>query len=467
VTLVAGVDSSTQSCKVVVRDADSGALIRQGRAPHPPGTEVHPHAWWDALQQAVEATGGLDDVAAVSVAGQQHGMVCLDEDGEVVRPALLWNDTRSADAAAELVAELGAEAWAEAVGLVPVASFTVTKLRWLATNEPESAGRTAAVCLPHDWLSWRLGGRRELEAIATDRGDASGTGYWSPAQGRYVDDLIQLALREANSVSLPTVLDPTGSCGETRSGAVIAAGTGDNMAAALGVGAEPGDVIVSIGTSGVICSVSDVPTSDASGTVAGFADATGRFLPLACTLNGAQVLDTFASVLGVDAAGFDSLALGAAAGAGGLVLVPYLGGERTPNLPDATGALHGIRLDNLSPPNIARAAVEGILCGLAAACDAVTELTGPPRRLLVVGGAANSAAVRDIAPSVFGQPVTIPEPGEHVANGAARQAAWALAGGPAPPAWPDSATATVEAEPQPVVRDQYRRAASMVVPRAG
>ena len=163
-TVVAGVDTSTQSCKVVVRDADSGELVRSGSARHPTGTSVDPQAWWQAFTEAAEEAGGLDDVAALAVGGQQHGMVCLDEDGSVVRDALLWNDTRSAGAAQDLIDELpgGADAWAEAVGLVPVASFTVTKLRWLARNEPDNAARTAAVCLPHDWLTWRLRGTGEL-----------------------------------------------------------------------------------------------------------------------------------------------------------------------------------------------------------------------------------------------------------------------------------------------------------------
>src|SRR5919206_1040777 len=170
-TLVAGVDSSTQSCKVVVRDAETGALVREGRAPHPDGTEVDPAAWRAALRTAIDGAGGLGDVAAVAVGGQQHGMVCLDEDGAVVRPALLWNDTRSAGAARELTTELGGgQAWAEAVGLVPVASFTVTKLRWLAENEPENAARTAAVCLPHDRLTWELAGSPGPAALVTDRG---------------------------------------------------------------------------------------------------------------------------------------------------------------------------------------------------------------------------------------------------------------------------------------------------------
>ena len=164
-TLVAGVDSSTQSCKIVIRDAATGALVREARAPHPDGTEVHPDHWWRALGEAVGAVGGLDDVAALSVGGQQHGMVVLDADGEVIRPALLWNDTRSADAARDLIRELGdgdeavgRRTWADAVGSVPVASLTITKLRWLADHEPDNARRIAAVCLPHDWLTWRLSG---------------------------------------------------------------------------------------------------------------------------------------------------------------------------------------------------------------------------------------------------------------------------------------------------------------------
>src|SRR5919199_1212717 len=188
--LVAGVDSSTQSCNVVVRDADSGALVREGRAPHPDGTEVDPAAWWSALLAAAEAAGGIDDVGAIAVGGQQHGMVVLDDTGEVVRPALLWNDTRSAPQAERLTADLGGpKAWAEAVGLVPVPSFTVTKLAWLAEHEPEKAAGVAGVCLPHDWLTWRLAGHGgdsghdsrtpALEHLVTDRGDASGTGYWS------------------------------------------------------------------------------------------------------------------------------------------------------------------------------------------------------------------------------------------------------------------------------------------------
>ena len=474
-TLVAGVDSSTQSCKVVVRDAETGALVREGRAPHPDGTEVDPAAWRAALQAAIDGAGGLGDVAAVAVGGQQHGMVCLDEDGAVVRPALLWNDTRSAGAAADLVAELGGpeaggRAWADAVGLVPVASFTVTKLRWLAQHEPDNAARTAAVCLPHDWLTWELAGSPGSDALVTDRGDASGTGYWSPLPGEYRLDLLERAFGRTPVV--PRVLGPAAPAGTVAAGAlaadggaVLGPGTGDNAAAALGLSAEPGDVVVSIGTSGVVSTVSTTPMTDPTGTVAGFADATGHFLPLVTTLNAARVLDATARLLGVDHAELSRLALSAPAGAGGLVLVPYLEGERTPNKPYATGALHGLTLTTAEPAHLARAAVEGLLCGLADGLAAVAAGGTPVRRVFLVGGGARSEAVRRIAPAVLGVPVLVPPPGEYVADGAARQAAWVLAGGETPPVWPSAATEVHEADPVPAVRERYAEVRELTAPR--
>ncbi|GAA3569320.1 xylulokinase [Nonomuraea rosea] len=468
-TLVAGVDSSTQSCKVVIRDAETGALVRQGRAPHPGGTEVHPSHWWAALLQAVEEAGGLDDVAAISVAGQQHGMVCLDESGNVVRDALLWNDTRSAQAAVDLVAELGGpQAWADAVGSVPVASFTVTKLRWLAEHEPDSVRRTAAVCLPHDWLTWRLAGALgaggfdaaawqdapppALDRLTTDRGDASGTGYWSPATGAYRTDLLKAAF--GATPLLPRVLGPADEV--TAGGMLIAPGTGDNMAAALGVGAGPGDVVVSLGTSGTVFAVTESPSADASGTVAGFADATGRFLPLVCTLNAARVMDAAARIAGVGLDELSDLALQAPPGADGLTLVPYLEGERTPNRPTATGSILGLSLATSTPAHLARAAIEGMLCGLA---DALDALRMRPERVLLIGGAARSEAVRRIAPTVFGVPITVPPPAEYVADGAAHQAATLVTD----PDWRSADTETYAGEAIPAIRERYARATSHVL----
>ncbi|MBB5800673.1 xylulokinase [Saccharothrix ecbatanensis] len=446
--LVAGVDSSTQSCKVVVRDADTGALVRQGRAAHPTGTEVHPSEWWDALQTAIADAGGLDDVDAVSVGAQQHGMVTLDAAGEVVRPALLWNDTRSAAAAADLTTELGGpDKWAEAIGSVPVASLTVTKLRWLAKHEPESVARTAAVCLPHDWLTWKLSGGTSLDALTTDRSDASGTGYWSPSTEDYRPDLLELALGKV--VALPRVLGPAELIGR------FGAGAGDNAAAGLGVQAQPGDVVVSIGTSGTAFARSPHPVADGTGIVNGFADAEGGHLPLVCTLNASRVLDATSAMLRVDLAELSDLALSAPAGADGLVFVPYLEGERTPNKPDSTGALHGLRLDTMTSAHMARAAVEGLLCSLADAIDALVALGLPVSRVLLIGGAARMPAVQRLAPAVFGCPVVVPSPSEYVADGAARQAAWALSGADAPPLWSELASTSVEAEPTPWVRDRY------------
>ena len=463
-SLVAGVDSSTQSSTVVIRDAETGALVRAGRAPHPPGTEVDPAAWWDALQAALTEAGGLDGVEAMAVAGQQHGMVCLDADGQVVRPALLWNDTRSAGAAADLVAELGAKAWADATGLVPVASFTATKLRWLATHEPDNAKRTAAVCLPHDWLTWKLRGTGSLDDLVTDRSDASGTGYFSGVTGEYRLDLLERAFGRSD-VRLPRVLGPAEAAGRTPDGVVLGPGAGDNASAALGLGAGEGDVVVSLGTSGVVSAVTTTATADETGTIAGFASATGEHLPIVVTLNAARVLDATARILGIDHAELSRLALSAPAGADGLVLVPYLEGERTPNRPDSTGALHGLTLASSTPEHLARAAVEGLLSGLADALDALVVAGVPVRRVLLVGGAARSEAVARIAPAVFDRPVLRPTPGEYVADGAARQAAWVLAGTDAPPEWVAADTEVFEADPTPSVRERYAQVRELTAAR--
>jgi len=227
------------------------------------------------------------------------------------------------------------------------------------------------------------------------------------------------------------------------------------------VGAKPGDVVVSIGTSGTAFAVSDTPAADPTGMVAGFADATGRFLPLACTLNATRVLDAIARVLGVTPARLSELALQAPPGADGLVLVPYFEGERTPNRPEATGLIHGMRLATATPAHLARAAVEGMLCGLA---DALDALGMSPSRVLLVGGGARSEAVRRIAPTVFGCQVVVPKPGEYVADGAARQAAWVLAGTPEPPAWEGAETEVYEGEPTPGLRERYAEARDLDQP---
>ena len=466
-TLVAGVDSSTQSCKVVVVDASTGVVVRMGRASHPAGTEVDPDSWWTALSSAIADAGGLDDVASLSVAGQQHGMVALDEDGSVIRDAMLWNDTRSGAAAADLRREVGAAEHARRTGLVPVASFTSTKLRWLRDEEPDHAARVAAVALPHDWLTWRLRGYgpdagdtlgAELQALTTDRSDASGTAYWSPTSETYDRELLVRAL--GHDAILPRVLDPSESPGESaatsamRAGVLLGPGAGDNAAAALGLGARAGDAIVSIGTSGTVFAVAERPILDPTGTVAGFADAAGGFLPLVATLNAAQVVDTVAGLLGLDHEAFGRLAMRAPSGSEGVVLLPYFSGERTPDLPDARAQWSGLSLTNATPANFARSAIEGMLAGLASGLDAVIAAGAAADRVLLIGGGARLAATRQIAAEVFGLPIAVPDPAEYVALGAAAQAAWTLTG--RRPEWTPAGAATVEARHSPGVRETYR-----------
>ncbi|MCX6436715.1 MAG: xylulokinase [Actinobacteria bacterium] len=455
--LTAGVDSSTQSVKVVIRNAETGKLVRHGRASHPDGTEVDPAHWESALDKAIADAGGLDDVSAISIGGQQHGMVTLDSSGEVIRPALLWNDTRSAQSARDLNAEMGGDAQAaQKVGSVLVASFTATKLRWLADNEKANAAKVAAVALPHDWLSWRLQGGKDFEKLFTDRSDASGTGYFDSVTSTYRDDLLKSALRTDRTIITPRITAPSAFGGTTLSGIPIAAGAGDNAGAALGVQAQPGDVVVSLGTSGTAFAVSDTPTHDPSGAVAGFADATGRFLPLVCTLNAARILDAATRILGKTYDEVGALALTAKPGAHGLSLIPYFEGERTPNRPDATGVFAGMNLNNSNPADIARAMIEGMLCGLVDAVDALEKLGVSINRVLLIGGAAKNPAISSIASSLFGREVLVPQPGEYVADGAARQAAWALLGGATPPQWNLGEVSSTHSIATPEVVSAYR-----------
>ncbi len=449
--LVAGVDSSTQSVKVVVCDAESGRILRTSRASHPPGTEVSAEEWWTAYRSATADPALLRDVEALAVGGQQHGMVTLDEAGGLVRDALLWNDNRSAGDADDLISELGGpQAWAEAVGSVPVASMTVSKIRWLARAEPEHAARTAAVVLPHDWLTWRIGGR-SFE-VTTDRGDASGTCYFDAADNAYRGDLVRRAI--GREVALPRVAGPSEIVGHTPDGVAIAPGTGDNMAAGLGLGLKPGEAVVSLGTSGTAFVMSDHQTHEPTGTVAGFADATGAFLPLVCTLNGARNLVAAADLLGIGLDDLSRLALEAPPGSQELVFLPYLDGERTPPLPDARGQLVGLTRTNMTPANVARATIEGVLWSLAYGLQVLREQTGTIGRVILTGGASQSEAVRTIALAVFGLPIVATEEFESVAVGAARQAAWALTG--ELPDWP--APVLSDREPS---RDDLRAAAEI------
>ncbi|RLL66687.1 FGGY family carbohydrate kinase [Streptomyces sp. Z26] len=429
--IVAGLDSSAEYTRIVVCDAETGAVLKQGYAEHPAERD-DPQSWLMSLGRAAGA-GQLADVTAIGVSAQQQGLVALDATGQHVGPALLGNDRRVQTAAADLSEALGGrEAWAQAVGAVPQAAHPVSKLRWLARNEPEAAQRVTEVMQPHDWLVWQLLGRPERRT--TDRGDASGTGYWSAATGTYRPDLVELAL--GRQVRLPDVLGPAEAAGRTPEGLLISAGTGETMAAAFGLGVGVGDAVVSLGASGSVFAVHHEALSEPTGMITSFADATGMHLPVVRTLNAVRVLRGTAELLGTDLDGLSELALKSTPGASGMVLLPYLEGERTPELPHTAGSLHGMRRESMRPEHLARAGVEGMLCGLADALDVLRNRGVQVRRVFLLGAAADLPAVRAAAPGLFGAQVLVPQPADYAALGAARQAAWALTGGGAPPAWP-------------------------------
>ena len=456
---VLGVDSSTQSVKIVVRDAETGELINSASRPHPDGTEVDPQHWFDALTDAIAEVGGLNSVDAISIAGQQHGMIVLDENGEVIRPALLWNDTRSGSQAEALNSEF--PDIHQRVGSKLVASFTASKLRWLRENEPENAKKVRAVALPHDWLSWKISGSNNLEDIFTDRSDASGTGYFNPFNDSYELDIVKSALGHTN-VHLPKLISAN-AFGFNDGALKIAAGAGDNAGAALGLGAKVGDLVISLGTSGTAYLISSSGSSDASGEVAGFADATGNFLPLACTLNAAKIFATTSSMLSISFDEFSGLALSARSGAEGLMFLPHLDGERTPNRPDAKGQLHNITHSNFTAANICRASIEGVIGSMAYATQALLNLGHSFERIILIGGAARNPAVQQIAADLFAHEIVVPAESEYVADGAAKQAAWALSGNLQPPRWESGGSQVIQPlSKNPILLESYLQAISRI-----
>lgn len=433
--VVLGVDSSTQSTKVIALDVESGAMLAEGRAPHSGADIQDPEQWWSALIEATRQVVTPElRVVGLSVAGQQHGLVTLDVDGEAVRPAPLWNNVASA-ADAERLNELAN--FAVETGTRLVASFTITKLAHLARTEPAALARVAAIGLPHDWLNFKLTG-----ALVSDRGDASGSGWWSPAEGRDRRDLLALAVGDevAGRLRLPEVRGPNEAAGPLSpaaaaalglpAGIPVGPGTGDNMAAALGVGAVPGEIVVSLGTSGTVYAVTETPTTDETGEVCGFADATGRFLPLACMLNCTRVVDTVAEMFGIDRAAALDGAAAAPHGAGGLAMTPYLAGERTPNLPTATATITGLTAATATPDLFLRAALEGVADGLAYCVDALARCGLTGAEITLVGGGGAHPAWRQAIADATGQPVVIRAGGEHAARGAAIQAAAIARGEP-------------------------------------
>lgn len=468
--IVAGLDSSPDFTRIVVCDSDTGAVLRQGYAPHPlesaegggRPSDVDPQAWLLSLGEA--ATGGLlEGVQAIGVSSQQNGLIALDAQGNTVRPAMVGGDKRAQVAAADLVDALGGRgAWAEAVGCVPGAAQPVTKLRWMSRTEPDAAMRTAVLMQAHDWLVWQLLGRPVRRT--TDRGGASGTGYWCAATGQYRTDLVEMAL--GHQVMLPEVLGPSDAAGTTPEGLLISAGTGETMAAAFGLGIGLGDAVVSLGASGSVMAVHTEALIDSAGMITSLADATGMHLPVVTTLNAVRTLRGAAEMLGMpDLEGLSDLAMKSTPGSHGLVMLPYLEGERTPNLPHTAGTLAGLRRESMKPEHFARAAFEGMLCGLADALDVLRGRGVDVRRIFLLGAAAELPAVQAAAPALFGVQVVVPQPADYAAVGAARQAAWALGvtqgtlDPRTPPMWPGAAAQVLEPGDElavgQAVRQQY------------
>lgn len=438
--VVAGVDSSTQSCKVELRRLDDGALLGRGTAPHPPAfapcSEQWPSDWWDAFEaafaQAVSTAGlAATDVVAMSFAAQCHGLVALAEDDSVIRPAKLWNDTTSASQLNRLRERIGEKAWIDAVGSLPTAAFTLSKLAWFAENEPAGFARLARICLPHDWLTRQITG-----AHVTDRSEASGTGYYNAAENRYLVEYLRLIDAEKSwTTVLPTVLGPDEPAGPAtaaaarrlgvRSDLVVGAGGGDQHAAALGLAVEPGDVVFSLGTSGVVYTVSTQPVFDTTGIVDGVADMAGGYLPLVSTLNAARVTDWVRRILGVDHSELASMAL-AADPRRTPVFAAFLDGERKPNRPDATGVMAGLTAAT-SREELARAAHEGVLLGLLQGVRSIAAAgVATDGRVLITGGGSRSPAYRQILADLTGRAVQVADPidaDEATARGAAIQAA--------------------------------------------
>lgn len=478
--VVIGVDSSTQSCTVEVRNLSTGELVSTARTPHPattpPVSEQNPAEWWSALVASVrEATRGRDlRVVGISVGAQCHGLVPLDAASQVIRPAKLWNDTTSADQAQRLLDARGMAWWADEVGIVPSAALTISKLAWLRDTEPEAFAQVRHVAVPHDWLTYKLTGIH-----VTDRSDASGTGYFSPDTMRWRTDILdeEIAPRDWESI-LPTVLGPNDAAGSLTAeaaaelgvdpGAIVAAGGGDQHLAAQGIGLVEGDIAYSLGTSGVVFATTPHPVHDTSGAIDGVANTTGGYLPLVCTLNCTKVTDTMARLLGVDHRTLGELALAAPLHADRPLMAAYFDGERSPRLPGAHGMLAGLTTGT-TREQLALAAFEGVALGLVRGERRLSSHGIPTTgRTIAVGGGARAHAYRQVIADLTGRPVLTVDAPEGTARGAAIQAA-AVARGQTvaelTTLWSPPVTSVVEpAEDRNDVWDRYLDIAGLQTP---
>lgn len=441
-TLVIGIDSGTQSTKALVLDVAKKkvvgtASVAYGLIPKlPPGAkEQHPHTWRDATARAIkaalqQANARPGEVKALGVSGQQHGFVPLDRSGNVIRPAKLWCDTSTAAECDEIMTALGGvEATIVALGNAVLPGFTASKILWLKKHEPENFAKLATVLLPHDYLNWWLTGRAVMEY-----GDASGTALldvrtrtWCKAALQAIDPDLEAKLPPliASDQPVGTLQPSTAKALGLTTDVLVSAGGGDNMMGAIGTGnTRPGIVTASFGTSGTIYACCDRPVVDPRGEIAAFCDSTNRWLPLLCTMNVTVATEMVRQDFEMTHAQFERTAARAPAGADGLLLLPYLEGERTPNVPDGTGVFFGVRPATFTARHFARAAMEGVTLGMNYGLRRLAELGVKATQIRATGGGANSKLWRQIMADVFNAEVVTLKVGEGAAYGAALQALW-------------------------------------------
>lgn len=440
--LFIGIDSGTQSTKALVLDSDTRQVVGEGAARYgllpnlPPGAkEQNPETWSNAVAKAVkaalkEAHASDSQVAGIGVSGQQHGFVALDADGNVIRPAKLWCDTSTIAECDALTESLGGPSGAiEAVGNAILPGFTAPKILWLKRHEPENFNRLATILLPHDYLNFWLTGERRMEF-----GDASGTALfdvrqraWSHTAANAIDSRLLDLLPQVQASDRPAGRLTTAAARRLglKSGALVSAGGGDNMMGAIGTGnTRPGVVTVSLGTSGAIYAVSESPVIDPAGEIAAFCDSTNRWLPLLCTMNVTVATEMVRENFELDHSGFQRTAAKAPPGCDGLILLPYLEGERTPNVPAGCGVFFGVRPKTFSEPHFARAALEGVTLGLNYGLRRLAQLGVRPTQIRATGGGAKSRLWRQIMADVFQTEVVTLKISEGAALGAGLQALW-------------------------------------------
>ncbi|MEA3209171.1 MAG: xylulokinase [Chthoniobacter sp.] len=439
-----GIDSGTQSTKTIALDLETGEILATASRPYglieglPAGhLEQEPQVWIDAVdatvQEVLKQLGKKKDtVKAIGVSGQQHGFVPLDKKGKVIRPAKLWCDTSTIEQCKKFEAEFGGpEGLIKLAGNPILPGYTAPKILWLKENEPKNYKALHTVLLPHDYINFHLTGDRGMEY-----GDASGTGLLDVREKKWCEPLIDFIDSDLND-ALPPIASSRRAFGLLRENlreawglskgeVTVSAGGGDNMMGAIGTGnVQPGVVTVSLGTSGTVYAYAAEPVVDPQGEVAAFCDSTDRWLPLVCTMNVTVATEQVRKMFGWSHEELEAQVASAAPGAGGLVFLPYLNGERTPSLPAASGVLHGMKIDNLTPAHLARATMEGVTLGLAYGLGRFRELGIQPSEIRLTGGGSKSAIWRQIAADIFGVPTICLASSEGAALGAAIQGAYA------------------------------------------